>query len=556
MPTPAVAVPGSDTETPSDRARRLQEVFRVAKKYGFEPVLNESPGEVAAEPIEFILRRQLTHLRLAGTLLDPRYVPAPTLAQTITIDGVPLVVEIPNPIPPLQGCLTCGGEKGETYTICAGCWTTHLRLLERAMLDVLPDCDERDLAGFKALTREQYRRAARRAPRLQPTRCAYLQPALEAIRQRSRAAVVRAHRTTLIETLRKHAEEEDLTPRERYRRQRRLHAAETSAPWNPRSWVRGLAMYSLDDVWLARLAAGEDEQSHGRDEDEYPLEWLPEDWLQAPDRVDTAEESAALVASTNTAAGTSEHAEALVRNALFDSYQSARARAWFEPGMDEYASWLAAELNARGGIAGRVRARIPEEAGDEDCERWDRWIDAILSGSLAPPPPTIEPIDAALCATWAASRNSDHGPTQLPRLGSEFPSGRLRWPQFVREEIEAENHAWGYWVEITEGEGITARVWCGDRPGERHRRLRRNVIAGIRRRRLERWARGEPAPATGRLRRALRPDGRWGIRNAAFSREWAEEIRADRRRRRFETVAHANAGIHATRLESGRFQTH
>jgi len=235
MPTPAVAVPGSETETPPEvRAKQLEALFRVAKKYGFEPVFNESPGELRPEPAESVLRRQLAHLRLAGTLLDPRYVPAPTLAKVLAVDGVPLVVEVLDPIPPLQGCLTCGGPKGETYTICAGCWTTQVRCLERAMLDVLPGCSEREFGGFKALTRKQYRRATRRAPRLQPTRCAYLHPVLEAIRQRSRAAVLHADRTALIESLRKHAEEEGLTPRERFRRQRRLRAAETARPWDPR----------------------------------------------------------------------------------------------------------------------------------------------------------------------------------------------------------------------------------------------------------------------------------------------------------------------------------
>lgn len=64
----------------------------MAGKYGFEPVLNESPHEAEPEPAETVLRRHLAHLQIAGNVLDPSHRPLPRLGELVAPDGVPLRV--------------------------------------------------------------------------------------------------------------------------------------------------------------------------------------------------------------------------------------------------------------------------------------------------------------------------------------------------------------------------------------------------------------------------------------------------------------------------------
>lgn len=591
MPASAVAVPGAEIETPPEiRVRQMEMLEEVAARFGFDPVPNETPQEAEPEPPETVLRRHLAHVELRGSVLDPESRARRTLASFIQMDGVPLVVEEVDRYAPLLRCILCGGSKGETYTICAGCWTTQTRYLERKMLSVLPDVNEQQLAGFKPLTPDQFRRAIRRAARLEPTRYGYLQPQLEAIRRKSRAAVVLADRAARLDALQAASEEPGITPRERRIRVRLLRAALAAQPWEAKDWFRGAALLSLDGVWLAELATAEaDESELEEDDGEYPVEWLACDWMHAPDRAWFIDETdGQVVSETNTAAGTDEHLEALHRNALFDAYIEARRQRWFQEGLDEYISWLVAEMNTLGGVPARLRARVPEESDDEDCERWDRWIDAILGGKPAGAPAAVEPLDAALCRRWGAGVTAAAGgaPTQLPRLDSDYQSGRLRWPQFVRAEIEEEHHAWGFELVLAEEDG-PALAWCGDRPGERYRRVnlekllallqkhdretdgrptgeavspadvklsKRQVRLEIQRLRLKRWAEKGPERRPRRTRRMLRPDGTWAPCSREVRLEWTAAIRAERARRRFEAMANANAGIHATHLEADRFQ--
>jgi hypothetical protein len=563
MPASAVAEPRVEIQTPPEiRALQLAELEKAAAKYGFDPLPNELPQELEPEPAVTVLRRHLAHLRLRGSVLDPGFRPKPHLGEFMLLDGVPLVVDVLDRYAPLQGCILCSGPKGESYTICAGCWTTQSRFSEQMMLDVLPDVDESELTGFKPLTPEQFRRAIRRAPRLEPRRHGALQPGLEAIRRKARAAVAMADSAARLDALRAAVAEPGITPRQRRVRVRQLRAAEAAAPWSARDWFHKKASYSLDDVWLAVLATGEaDADEHEEDDDDYPVEWLEEDWMTAPDRVTfVGELDHAVIPHSNTAAGGDEHLEALYRNALYDSYRSARARSYFQDGLDEYITWLAAELIARGGIPTRLRARSPEEWDDDECERWDRWIDAVLGGTPAPAPAGVEPIDAALCRRWGARATTDAdgntAPVHLPKLGSDFPSGRIRWPHFIAEEIEAQHHAWGRWVELPEEDGSIIRVWTGEGPDERYRRVRPDKLAEIQLRRLKDWARSGVKPiACTRVERGRRPDGTSAAWSRDLRREWEREIRADRRRRRFEAIADANARIHPTHLEYGRFQT-
>lgn len=560
MPATAVSVPVPQIETPPQiRALQLAKLAEVCARLDLDPTPNELPQDPEPESPEVVLRRHLSHLRIRGSILDLAFVPPRNLAQFVAIDGVPLEVVELDRYAPLQGCILCGGPKGESYTICAGCWTTQTRLYEREMLKLHPDVTEKQLAGFKALPHAQYVRAIRRAPRLERTRLGYLQPGLEAIRRRKREAVQAAHHAARIDALRAAIAEEGISRRERAARSRLLRAAQAATAWSAREWYRQAARLSLDDAWLAELAAaGLDEGIPQDDDDEYPVEWLAGDWMIAPDRVAfTGDSQDPLIANSNTAAGTDEHLDALQRNVLFDTYRSARARSWFQEGLEEYIAWLGAKMDTLGGVPARLRARVPDEWDGEECDRWDRWIDSILGGKPAAAPSAVEPIDAALCARWGARYTGAAAdvcvPVQMPGLDSDFPSGRIRWPHFVRDEIEAEYHVWGHWVVLAEDDGATL-VWCGDTPGERCRRIRPDKLAEIQRRRLKRWAENGPEPRRGRVRRVLRPDGTWAAWSRDVAREWAEAIRADRRRRRFEALAEANSRVHATHFESARYK--
>lgn len=546
---------GSPTTPPQIRSLQLAELERVATKYGFDPIPNELPHEPDPAPAEALLRRHLAHLRLGGSVLDPTHRPRPRLHETPPLNGVPLVVEVLDRYPPLERCILCGGAKGETYTICAGCYTTQSRFAERMLLEILPDLDEASLAGIKPLSHEQFVRAIRSTPRLEPKRRGRLEPGLEAVRRNARRAVAAAERAARLDALRAATQEEGIPPAERRRRTITLRAAEAAAPWSAPAWHRDIAAYSLDDAWLALLAAGEADEQEREPDDDYPVEWLAADWLQAPDRVDFLDETVPpLVPSPNTAAGGPEHLAALERNALLDAYRAARARAAYEDGPTPYVGWLAAELGARGGIPARLRARAPQEWDAEECERWDRWIDSVLGGEPAAAPEALDPFDAAACALWGAAASTredgERTPIHLSRLDRGLPSGRMRWPRFIREEIEGEFQPWGRWVEIDDPDGGAFRMWTDDDTPPQRRRLTRAAIREILRRRLAAWAKlGAPARRSVRARslEAVRPKGSRGA--------WEREIRSERRRCRFEQIARANAGVHPTHLEHARSQS-
>jgi hypothetical protein len=589
---PAAQSPGSPAATPRIRSLQLAELERVAAKYGFDPIPNELPHEPEPEPAEAVLRRHLAHLRLTGSVLDPLHRARPRLAELVALDGVPLQVEMLDRYPPLQHCILCTQTKGETYTICAGCYTTQMRFIERMLLEIRPDIDEDSLRRHQALDHADYVRAIRRTPRLEPKRRARPEPGIEAVRRTARRAVVAAERAARLDALRTMAAEEGLPPAERRRRTVHLRAAEAAAEraarldalrawaaetgltpaerrqrlehvrtledaetWHPRAWLRALAAIPLEDTWLALLAGGHAAEEEREPDDDYPVEWQDEDWLAAPDRVDFLQETASpLIPRANTAAGGPEHLAALERNALFDAFLAARRRAAFEEGLDPYVEWLAGALKARGGIPAGPRTRAPQEWDAEECERWDRWIDHLLGGDPAPVPEGVDLLDAACCALWGEEARTDPAgarvPVQLCRLDRGLPSGRLRWPRFIREEIEAEFEPWGRWVEIPDEDGGAFRAWTDDDTPPRRRRLTRTAVREILQRRLEGWARQGTRPgATVRSRRldAVRPKGSVGA--------WEREIRAERWRRRFEHLAHANAGMHPTHLEQARSQS-
>lgn len=68
----------------------------------------------------------------------------------------------------------------------------------------------------------------RRAARLAPTRLGRLQPGLEAIRRKKRAAVALAHHAARIDALRAAVAEDGITRQERAARARLLRAAEAA----------------------------------------------------------------------------------------------------------------------------------------------------------------------------------------------------------------------------------------------------------------------------------------------------------------------------------------
>lgn len=419
MPASAVDVPRAGKDTPFEiRALQLTMLDVMAARYGFVPLPNELPQELEPESTESVLRRHLAHIRISGTVLDPEFRPSPALGESIKMDGVPLVVEVLDRYPPLLHCILCNGPKGEGYTICAGCWTTQTRFCQRMMLEILPDVDEAELALFKPLTRDQFTRAIRRAPRLEPTRRGYLHPQKEAARRKARAGTSLADQAARIDALGRAAAEPGITPRERRIRTRLHRAAIAAQPWNARDWFRGSALLSLDDAWLAELAtADHDEEPPEDDGDDYPLEWLAEDWMDAPDHVELAETAGdPPVPHSNTAAGTAEHLEALHRNALFDAYRSARSRAYFEDGMDEYVAWLARQQIDRRDpeTCGRARRRSPTTpiASAGTAGSTPSWADrprCLPSPSIRSTPPS--------------ARAGDEGPppaptARLPRFSS------------------------------------------------------------------------------------------------------------------------------------------
>ncbi len=589
---PAAQRPGSPATTPRIRSLQLAELERVAAKYAFPPMPNELPHEPEPEPSGTVLRRHLAHLRIEGSVLDPFHRPRPRLGETVALDGVPLLVEVLDRYPPLEHCILCGGSKGETYTICAGCYTTQARFAERMLLEILPDAGEDALTGIKPLTHEQFVRAIRRTPRLEPKRRGRPDPGVEAVRRAARRALASAERAARLDALRALAVEEGLPPSERRRRTLHLRAAEAAAEratrldalralaaeeglppaerrqrlaqvraledaetWDAAAWRRVLAASPVTDAWLALLAAGDLAAEEREADVDYPVAWLEEDWLAAPDRVDFLEETTPpLVPRPNTAAGGPEHLAALERNALFDAFVAARRSAAFEEDPDPYLDRLARELEERGGVPARSRARAPQEWDEEACERWDRWVDHLLAGDPAAAPEGLDPFDAACCALWGEAATtgdaSERVPVQLCRLDLGLPSGRLRLPRFIREEIEAELQPWGRWVEIPDEAGGDFRVWTDESAPTRRRRIRRVPAKEILRRRLQAWAKQGSRPRGGaRPRRldAARPKGSVGA--------WEREIRAGHRRRHFEQLARTHAGIHPTHLEQARSQS-
>lgn len=531
-----------------DRAARLAALERAAARYGFDPVPNELP--YTPEPEDSPVRRHLDHLRLDGTVLDPRHPPRARLTGVDALDGVPLVVTSLDRYPPFLRCILCAGAKGETYTICAGCYTAQIRVAEHVLLQILPDIDEQALGKVKALEHGQFVRATRGAPRLEPKRRGRLDPDAEAARRAARRTASEALRAARVEMLRAAGEEPGIAPWTARRRAAELRACLAAAPWDAGEWERGLAAYSLDDAWLGLLAS--EAAAHDREapDDEYPVEWLDDDWMSAPDRVAFVQDACLpLIARANTAAGGPEHAVAVQRNEIADRYRSAlreAERARRDPRRRPYLDGLRAWLETHGGIPALSRARRPAEWDEEECGRWDRWIDGLLSGGQAVPPEGLDPVDALRAAAWAqaltTTEDGEVPPVVLPRLDAGLPSGRLRWSRHIREEIEAEFQPWGRWAEIPEEDGSVVRVWTGE-PDRVGRRLRPGVVRAMLVRRLEAWAgkAGDPParPASG--------GSRWRGRHGLSERD----IRAERRRRRFEQMGIRTLGADPFRVKRG-----
>jgi hypothetical protein len=162
--------------------------------------------------------------------------------------------------------------------------------------------------------------------------------------------------------------------------------------------------------------------------------------------------------------------------------------------------------------------------------------------------------DSTRCAFWGSGvitgEDGTRTPVQLSRIDRGLPSGRMRWPRFIREEIEAEFQPWGRWVEIADEEGGAFRVWTDDDTPARRRRLARAAVTGLMARRLRAWAKEGAGP-----RRRVRSRSLDAVRPKGSAAAWEREIRAERRRRRFEQLAHAGAGVHPTRLEHARSQS-
>lgn len=534
----------------SDRAARLAALERAAARYGFDPVPNGLPFTPEREDAHAPIRRHMAHLRLAGTVLDPRYPPRARLTETGALDGVPLMVTSLDRYRPVFRCILCAGAKGETYMICAGCYTTQMRVAEHVLLQIRPDLDEAALGKVKAVEHGQFVRATRGAQRLEPKCRGRLDPGAEAARRAARRSASEALRAARIEMLRTAADEPDIAPWTARRRAAELRACEAAEPWSAGQWERGLAALSLDDAWLGLLASEAVAQDRDARGDEYPVEWLDQDWMSAPDRVAFVEDATVpLIARPNTAAGGPEHAAARRRNELFREYEFALRGAEQADGSqrpDPYLDWLVASLRECGGIPAHPRARVPREWDEEECGRWDRWIDGILSGERAAPPEGLDPLDALRAAAWArASTTAEDGevtPVVLPRLDTGMPSGRLRWSRFIGEEIEASFQPWGRWAEIPEEDGSVVRVWTGE--AERvGRRLRPGVVRSVYLRRLEAWTGKAATPPE-------RPLG-GGIRRRGTRAAWERDIRAERRRRRFERMAIRTLGVDPFRMQRG-----
>lgn len=581
-PPPAAAAAALPPGTRPLLSLQLDELERVAAVYGFEPIPNDLPVQVEPEPAESVLRRHLAHLRLGGTVLDPAHAPRPRIHEVHALDGVPLLVEVLDPHAPLQQCILCGGPKGETYTICAGCYTTQARFAEHVLLGILPDLEEAALRGIKPIAHEHFVRAIRRTPRLEPRRRARLAPGVEAVRRAARRTVSEAERAVRLDALRARAEEAGLRPAERHRRRAHLHAAEAADaharllewlraaadapglppderaqrlaelreaeaedPWRTAVLRRGPGAGALEDACLARLAAGEAEEEEREPDDDYPVEWLDQDWRLAPDRVDFLDEiQPPFIPRPNRAAGGPEHLAARERNALLDVHRWARSRVAFQPDLEAYLEWLETALEARGGLPVTRRGAAPQEWDEEECDRWDRWVDHVLGGERAAVPEALDPFDAAECAQWGEARvTSSAGervPVALPRLDRGLPSGRMRWPRFIREEIEAEFEPWGRWLELPDEEAGAFRVWS-DVPTPEPAEAEDLDVARYR------TARAEPGASPADRLEA------WARRNSFGILE--REIRRERRRRRFERMADANAGVHPTHLEHARSQS-
>jgi hypothetical protein len=553
-------VHATDVTPPEIRLLQFAELARVAAKYGFDPTPNEFPtDEPEPEPAEVALLRHLGHLTLAGSVLDPAYKPQPRLDELGAIDGVRLHVMVQDRYSALERCILCRGPKGETYTICAGCYTTQLRFAECRMLANHPGMEEGSLAGLKPLEHHQYVRAIRRTPRLAPTLRAHLDGSAEAARRKLRSSALLAHRAAVLADLRDAAESANLTDSMREWLWRRfIHAVEHALPWKCAAWQKGVGALSLDSYWYGLLSSAEMDGDGRDDEDDYPLEWNPEDFLYAPDRVDFVDElHGVFIPRPNAAAGTDEHFQAVERNRLIDALREAESRAAAFGDFESivYAEFLQTALRDAGGLPRTVYSRTPQERDADEGERWDRWLDSILGGEPAPPPDGLNPEDAEWCRRWALAATAENAttpgtpgqrcPIRLPALDSGLPAGRLRWEHFVQAEIESEFQPWGRWAEIEEDEGRIVRYWCGEETTGTRRQLSRRARTAIMTRRLTGWAKGEARNAV------VGPPGR---RPKGSRRAWEREIRIERRRRRFEALAEANAGIHPTRLESARHQ--
>lgn len=528
---------------PSVRSEQFALLAAAAAKYGFDPIPNELPTDDEGTP-ESQLREHLAHLNLANTVLDPARVPASRLDESPRRGGIPLAVRAADGYAEVERCIMCGStDKGPGYTICAGCYTLNLRVAERNLLEILPDCNEAVLSTVKPFTHDEFRRGIRRSKRLQPTRFARHDPRAETAFRAARARLAAARRDAVLEELR-NGVDQATTPSALRRAEARLHAAEEAAPFCAGAWERGLARMSLVDHWLEMASVEEAEMALEAD-DSYPVEYGDEDWLDAPDLIHRVTESHA--ARSNDAIDTVEHEDAIYEEALRRSLASAERRAEYDPELAPYASMLRLALLSRGAVTTGRASRV-RQYDDEECARWDRWVDHILGGEYAPVPPGIGGYVAASAMLWgeALSTSADgirRTPVLLERIDRGLPSGRLRWPQFVTQEIEEQLCVYGRWFVLPADEmDVQVRMWADPDPmPARRRRLDPRKVQAYR---LERWASQGAKPPVAAL--APRPKGSRGA--------WEREIRLDNQRRRFEHFARASAGVHPTRLERGQAQ--
>lgn len=547
------SAPAQDLET--QRTALLRE---VAARYGFDPVPNES-ADVALAPDP--APSAFSHLRLSGTVLSDEFRAAARLGEALWSGGVPVLLAPGPRYAPLATCIICGGNKGETYQICAGCYTINLRYAESRMLAVLPDAPESVLAGLRPFTQDEWNRGVRGTPRTEPVRRGSLAPGAERAYRVMRRAVVAADRDARIAAQQRRLAKavaapilpplprrgpsrdafgQALSP-DRFGRRRlaaahRRHAHHVAAEravlealqnaeaWDAGAFIRDREAVSTEAYWLELLTAQESAGEAAEDDDDYPVTWQDAEWMQAPDRVDSYAEALAGEYRGNAAADTDIHREAIHVHALLEGYRVALRRAMWANDPDRqaqhagYARFLARQLLAFGVTPNPVRSRGIQEIDEQEEARWDRWIDAIVAGERAPAPELSE-YHLALCGIWAEAQRWDHNgdpvaPERLPRLDSGLPSGKLRWPHFIREELEAE---YGPFAGLLADLGDGARAWYmgeGD----------------------EMQPQGEEMT-----------ESQWQAHVA-----WEGVLRETERASRFEQLAIHMAGIHPTRIEHGR----